>query len=147
MMISTNYAKKLVYSCIRPVRNKPRRPTEDELKLKISTDTLIGNLRNMLNTLKIHDANHYKWVANGSDKANSANAHIKIVKYIFSNFSEKCLINLLIPILASIYTPKIFPILQMYSSKKLKKKLKCPTCFNCTILMLLFIQLQILLIV
>ena len=43
----------------------------------------------MLNTLKIHDANHYKWVANGSDKANSANAHIKIVKYIFSNFSEK----------------------------------------------------------
>ena len=34
MMISTNYAKKLVYSCIRPVRYKPRRPTEDELKLK-----------------------------------------------------------------------------------------------------------------
>ena len=34
MMISTNYVKKLVYSCIRAVRYKPRRPTEDELKLK-----------------------------------------------------------------------------------------------------------------
>jgi len=55
-----------------------------QTKVKISTDTLIGNLRNMLNTLEIHDANHYKWVANGSDKANGANAHIKIVKYIFS---------------------------------------------------------------
>ena len=109
--------KNLASSCIWIIWNNPRRPTEDELKLKISTDTLIGNLRNMLNTLKIHDANHYKWVANSSDKANSANAHIKIVKYIFSNFSEKCLINLLIPILASIFTPKRLPFLLMYSSK------------------------------
>ena len=34
MTISTNYAKKLVFSCIRPVWYKPWRPTEDELKLK-----------------------------------------------------------------------------------------------------------------
>ena len=54
-------------------------------KVKISTDTLIGNLRNMLNTQEIHDANHYKWVANCSYKVNGANAHIKIVKYIFFN--------------------------------------------------------------
>ena len=29
-------------------------------KVKISIDTLIGNLRNMSNTQEIHDANHYK---------------------------------------------------------------------------------------
>jgi len=38
----------------------------------------------MLNTQEIHSTNHYKWVANSSYKVNGANAHIKIVKYIFS---------------------------------------------------------------
>ena len=38
----------------------------------------------MLNMHKIHDANHCKCVAIGSYKVNDANAHIKIVKYIFS---------------------------------------------------------------
>ena len=53
-------------------------------KVKIFIDTLIGNFRNMLNTQEIHDANHYKWVANGSDIVSGANAHIKIGKFIFS---------------------------------------------------------------
>ena len=34
----------------------------------------------MLNMLEIHDANHYKWFVNGSDKVN----YIKIIKYTFS---------------------------------------------------------------
>ena len=33
-------------------------------KVKTSIDTIKGNLRNMLNTQKIHDANHCKWFAN-----------------------------------------------------------------------------------
>ena len=51
-------------------------------KVKTSIDTLIGNLRSMLNTQEIHDANHCKWFANVSYKVNGANAHIKIVKCI-----------------------------------------------------------------
>ena len=34
----------------------------------------------MRNMQEIHDANHYKWFVNGSDKVN----YIKIIKYTFS---------------------------------------------------------------